>query len=76
VLNSSFKPPTGEQDLFRAEQKYMYAGFKRLLQIDKGKALVRSYKATADAQKIFKELCEDALRCTCSSITLHIDFLC
>jgi len=39
-----------------------------VLQTDKGKALVRSYELTADAQKIYYELCEDALRSTCSSI--------
>ncbi len=39
----------------------MYAVSKRVLQIDKGKALVRSYELTADAQKIFNNLCQDAL---------------
>ncbi len=68
VLNSSFKPTTEDQDLFKAKQKYMYAVFERVLQTDKGKALVRSYETTADAQKIFKELCEDALWSTQSSI--------
>jgi len=39
----------------------MYAVIERVLQIDKVKALVRSYEATADTQKIYYELCEDAL---------------
>jgi len=46
----------------------MYAVFERVLQIDKGKALVRSHEADANAQKIIDELCKDALRSTCSSI--------
>ncbi len=29
---------------------------------------MRSYESTADAQKIFDELCQDALISTCSSI--------
>jgi len=56
VLNPSFKPATGEKDLFEANQKYMYAVFERVLQTDKGKALVRSHEVDADAQKIFDEL--------------------
>ncbi len=68
VLNPSFKPATGEKDLFEAKQKYMYAVFERVLQTDKGKALVRSHEADANAQKIFDELCKDAFRSTHSSI--------
>jgi len=60
VLNPSFKPATGEKNLFEAKQKYMYSVFKRVLQMDKGKALVRSYQSTANAQKIFNDLCQDA----------------
>jgi len=33
VFNPSFKPPTGEEDLFEAKQKYRYAVFKRMLQM-------------------------------------------
>jgi len=46
VLSPSFKPATGEKDLFEAKQKYMYAIFERPLHLDKGKALVRSYEST------------------------------
>ena len=49
VLNPSFKPATGEKDLFGAKQKYMYTVFERELQTDKGKALVRSHEADANA---------------------------
>jgi len=68
VLNPSFKPATGVKDLFEAKQKYMYAVFERVMLTDKGKALVRSHEADANAQKIFNKLCKDALRSTCSSI--------
>jgi len=68
VLNPLFKSVPGEKDLFEAKQKYMYAVFERVLQTDKGKALVRSNVADANAQKIFNELCQDALRSTHASI--------
>ncbi len=68
MLNPSFKLATGEKDLFEAKQRYMYAVFERVLQMDKGKALVRSYESSTDAQKIFNDLCQDSLRSTHSSI--------
>jgi len=46
----------------------MYAVFERVLQTDKGKFLVRSYESTTNAQKIFNDLCQDALWSTHSSI--------
>jgi len=49
VLNPAYKPSPTDKDLFEAKQKYMYAVFKRVLQTDKGKALVRSNEATSDA---------------------------
>ncbi len=64
VLDPIFKPVLVEKDLFKAKQMYMYAVFKRVLQMDKGKALVRSSKSTSNAQKIFDELWKDALRST------------
>ncbi len=57
-----------ETDLFEAKQRYMYAVFERVLQMDKGKALVRLNEATSNAQKIFTKLCQDALRSTHASI--------
>ena len=44
--------------LFREQQHYMYAVFIRVLKMDKGKAIVRKYKSTFDAQSIFCELQE------------------
>jgi len=57
-----------EKDLFKAKQRYMHAVFERVLQMDKGKALVRLNEATSDAQLIFSELCHDVLCSTCASI--------
>jgi len=36
-LTHHFKLPTWAKDLFEAKQKYMYAVFKRVLQMTKGK---------------------------------------
>jgi len=68
ALDPTFKPLPTEKDLFEVKQKYMYAVFERVMQTDKGKALVRSNKATFNVQKIFTKLCLDALRSTCASI--------
>ena len=68
MLDPAFKPLPTEKDLFKAKQRYMYAVFERVLQMDKGKALVRSNETTSNAQKIFTELCQDALRSTHASI--------
>jgi len=68
ALNPSYKPPAAEKNLFEAKQKYMYAVFERVLQTDKGKALVRSNESNSNTQKICEELCKDALRSTHTSI--------
>jgi len=65
VLEPSYVPTTtDEKDLFSEKQKYMYAVFERTLLTDKGKALVRTYQKTFDAQTIFKELQQYALLST------------
>jgi len=66
VLNPDYVPPPEQESLFEAKQNYLYATFERILQTDKGKSLVQTYE-DSDAQQIFKELCEDALRSTWSS---------
>ncbi len=68
VLDPTYMPLPPEKDLFEAKQRYMYAVFKRVLQTNKGKALVRSNETTSNARKIFMELCRDALRSTHASI--------
>jgi len=68
VLDPAYKLLPPEKNLFKAKQRYMYAVFERVLQTDKGKALVRSNETTSNAQKIFTELCQDALQSTCALI--------
>ncbi len=68
MLDPTYKPLPPEKDLFEAKQRYMYAVFERVLQMDKGKTLVRSNETTSNAQKIFTELCQDALQSTHASI--------
>jgi len=68
VLDPAHIPLLTDKDLFEAKQRYMYAVFERVLQMDKGKALVRSNETTSNARQIFSELCQDALRSTCASI--------
>ncbi len=68
ILDPSYAPNQTEEPLFKAKQKYLYAVFERVLQTDKGKVLVCAYEETADAQQIFKDLCENALRSMRSSI--------
>ena len=50
VLDPIYKPLPTEKDLFKAKQRYMYAVFERVLQMDKGKALVRLNEATSNTQ--------------------------
>ena len=65
VLDAKHCPadPT-EKALFLEKQKYMYAVFERTLLTDKGKALVRQYQTSFDAQQIYKELSDYALQST------------
>ena len=65
VLDPSYIPATyDDKMLFREQQHYMYAVFVRVLKMDKGKAIVRKYKGTFDAQSIYRELQEYASRST------------
>lgn len=71
VLNPMYTPrPTDltAVELFDEKQKYMYAVFERTLQTDKGKALVRMYQDTYDAQTIYKELKEYSMKSTKASL--------
>ena len=65
VLDPSYIPATyDDKMLFREQQHYMYAVFIRVLKTDKGKAIVRKYKGTFNAQSIYRELQEYASRST------------
>ena len=65
VLDNTFVPKTYEdRTLFQQQQYYLYAVFVRVLKTDKGKAIVRKYKSTFDAQSIYKDLQEYATNST------------
>ena len=69
VLDPLYVPSSQEQiDLFDEKQKFVFAVFDKNLLTDKGKALVRAYQATYDAQKVYKELQEYALQSTKASM--------
>ena len=69
ILNSSYVPSThSEKALFDEKQKYMYAVFEKTLLTDQGKALVCTHQRKYDAQTIFKELSEYALKSTKASM--------
>ena len=65
ILDPNYIPATyDDKMLFREQQHYMYAVFVRVLKTDKGKAIVRKYKGTYDAQSIYRELQEYASKST------------
>ena len=69
VFNSKYKPKTTEErDLFIEKQKFIYSVFDECLLTDMGKALVRSYESTFNAQKIYEELEKDATTSTQATI--------
>jgi hypothetical protein len=64
VFDPEYVPPTIDTDavnLWRAKHEFVYAVLIRILQTDKGKALVRKYARLGDAQMIYKDLLSGAL---------------
>jgi hypothetical protein len=56
-LDPAYAPLQVEDKLlFEEKQKYLYAMFEQKLQTDKGKALVREYEVTLDAQAVYAAL--------------------
>ena len=69
VLDHTYTPKTQDEiSVFQEKQKYMYAVFDAKLLTDKGKALVRTYQRKYDAQQVFRELCDYALKSTKASM--------
>ena len=65
ILDPNYIPATyDDKMLFREQQHYMYAVFVRVLKTDKGKAIIRKYMGTYDAQSIYHELQEYASKST------------
>jgi hypothetical protein len=69
ILDESFIPSTPEaMELFIEKQKFFYAVFEKNLLTDKGKALVRHYGPTFDAQRVYKDLSAYAKSSTMASM--------
>ena len=65
VLDADYAPKTtSETDLFNEKQKYVYALLESKVLTDRGKAIVREYEETFDAQAVYKKLVEHHLRST------------
>ena len=65
VLDSNFRPQTfKDKVLFHEQQQYLYTVFVHILKTDEGKAIARKYKSTFDAQSIYRELQESAVKCS------------
>jgi hypothetical protein len=69
VLDPTYVPTTATMKLlFEEKQKFMYAVFDTVLLNDQGKAYVRQYTDTFNAQEVYKLLCAYATRSTKSSL--------
>ena len=69
MLDPGYAPTSLELSaLFNEKQKYMYTVFEHVLQTDQGKAYVHDYSATYDAQSIYHDLCDYALKLTKASL--------
>ena len=65
VLDPGYKPQSqDERDVFAHQQAWMYAVLDSTVKTDRGKAIVRKYEATYDAQRAYKELREHHLTST------------
>jgi hypothetical protein len=69
VLDPKYVPATPTMKLlFDEKQKFMYAVFDTVLLNDQGKAYVRQYTDTFNAQKVYELLCAYATRSTKSTL--------
>jgi hypothetical protein len=65
VLDGNYTPQTSTDiALFDEKQKFLYAVFLKTVLTDQGKALVRQYEATYDAQKVYAGLVSHASKST------------
>jgi hypothetical protein len=69
VLDEKYVPvTTAEKDLFEEKQKFHYAILESKVETAKGKAIIRKYESTFDAQKVYAELQEHHLKSTKASL--------
>ena len=65
AIDLNYIPPNQKaRDMFIEQQKFMYAVFEKTLFTSKGKALVRHYQSSFDAQAIYRELSAYAMKST------------
>ena len=65
VLDPAYKPKTpSEEELFIEKQKFVYAILESKVHTDRGKAIVREYEDTFDAQAVYKKLTDHHLKST------------
>ena len=70
VLDRDYVPPNDEQkELFHEKKKYLYAVLESKVLTESGKAIVRKYEKTYDAQAVYKDLTEAHLRSTKAKIS-------
>ena len=65
VLQNDYVPPEPEKPLFRKKQDYVYSVLNKVLRTDNGKASVRQYEKTRDAQQVYrlvKQHCEQSTK--------------
>jgi Reverse transcriptase (RNA-dependent DNA polymerase) len=65
VLDPTYKPKSSsEEELFNEKQKFVYAILESKVLTDRGKAIVRDFEDTFDAQAVYKKLTEHHLKST------------
>jgi hypothetical protein len=65
VMDPEYVPANPEaKALFDAKQTYMYAVFEKIVQTDRGRAIVRQFESTFDAQKVYAALVMHHLQST------------
>ena len=65
ILDPTYKPKSpSEEELFTEKQKFVYAILESKVHTDRGKAIVREYEDTFDAQAVYKKLTEHHLKST------------
>jgi hypothetical protein len=70
VLDNKYVPILPDEvSLFSKKNKYLYTIFEQTLQSDKGKAIMRAYEDTFDAQSIYKEMYDYCNRSTRAQLT-------
>eukprot|EP00934_Nitzschia_sp_Nitz4_P004676 Nitzschia sp. Nitz4//scaffold468_size5769//118//5631//NITZ4_009203-RA/size5769-snap-gene-0.0-mRNA-1//-1//CDS//3329552515//4666//frame0 len=70
VLDANYVPSSDDELVdFVEQQSFMYSVFVDKVQTLQGKRIINKYKATFDAQKVFAELSEHAMKSTSAALT-------